>query len=57
MVTWWDGLKLRPMALGAMLQLSYSLRMLVGKLFGRHFSKITAPRILTKLGQKLEGDE
>ena len=41
------------MALEAMLQLSYSLRMLLY----RHFSKITALRILAKLGQKSKGDE
>ena len=56
-MTWGDGLKLRPMALEAMLQLSYSLRMVVYWAGVRHFSKITALRISTKLGQKLDGDE
>ena len=59
-MTWGDGLKLRPMALEAMLQFSTLVELQpenVSLSGVRHFSKITAPRILTKLGQKLEGDE
>ena len=57
-LTWGDGLKLRPMALEAMLQWRSGLGMLVTRPSVRpHQIRRTALRIFTKLGMKLKDDK